>query len=538
MDGEGALGTVMAAVSEAFATADFATAASLLDRGIADLGDPELRLARGQVAYSMLDWDTARTQLEAAVLAFQAAGRPRRAALAAGWVGRIQFEGLNNRVAAGGWFARAQRLLEGQGPCVEEGWVAVVGIGCVVADAATLEASARLALDRARRFGDAALEGKALADGGLALVSAGRITDGMAWLDESMAMMSSGQFDMRISGQILCSMLSACERAGDLARAEAWLEVVDERWTILTTHCRIACGTILCEVGRWEEGAEILQQQVRRSDAMFRFHRVGAHAALADLRIRQGQLDEAERLLLGFEDQVEALGPLARLHLARHDFDLAAAVARRGVRMLGGDRVRAAPLLVALAEAELGRGDVDAAADAAAAARAVAEPVDVPALSVQAALATARVRAAAGDPAGAVSTLDHALAALGAGQLPLLRATVHLELARLHADSDPAGAAAEARAAIAIRTTVGAPPDPAHRAGGRYGRARGRCGRPLTHAGHVRRPRLGRPVLDRRLRARHRPPARHQGPALPGRTGGPPGRRTPRPRPGCARRRG
>ena len=67
----------------------------------------------------------------------------------------------------------------------------------MVADAAALEADARLALDLARRFGDVALEGKALADGGLALVSAGRIEDGMAWLDESMAMVSAGQFDMR-----------------------------------------------------------------------------------------------------------------------------------------------------------------------------------------------------------------------------------------------------------------------------------------------------------------------------------------------------
>ncbi|MEA2900520.1 MAG: hypothetical protein QOH36_407, partial [Actinomycetota bacterium] len=353
---DAAVDDILARVADAFAARDLATAVSILDDGVHTLGDPELRLARGQVAYSMLDWDAARGQLVAAVVAFQERGLPRRAAVAASWVGRIYHEGLNNRAAARGWFARARRLLEGQGPCVEQGWVAVTSIGCVVADAATLEADARLALDMARQFGDVALESKALADGGLALVSAGRIEDGMAWLDEAMAMVSADQVDMRISGQVFCSLLSACERAGDLARAESWLNAVDQSWPVLVTHCRIACGTLLCEVGRWEEGDRMLQELVGRDGPMFRFHRIGAQAALADLRVRQGRLEEAERLLLGFEDQVETLGPLARLHLARGDHDLAAAVARRGVRMLGGDRVRAAPLLVALAEAELGRG--------------------------------------------------------------------------------------------------------------------------------------------------------------------------------------
>ncbi|HEX7277114.1 MAG TPA: hypothetical protein VF244_07040, partial [Acidimicrobiales bacterium] len=456
---DAAVGEILARVSEAFAARDLAGAVAVLDDGLHALGDPELRLARGQIAYSMLDWDTARGQLMAAVVAFQERDAPRRAALAAAWVGRIYHEGLNNRAAARGWFARARRLLEGQGPCLEQGWVAVTSIGCVVADAASLEADARLALDLARRFGDVTLEGKALADGGLALVSAGRIEDGMAWLDESMAMVSAGQIDFRVSGQIVCSMLTACERAGDLARAESWLDVVDQTWAVLVTHCRIACGTLLCEVGRWEEGGQMLQELVLRDAPMFLFHQAGAHAALANLRVRQGLLDDAERLLLGFEDQPEAVGPLARLHLARGDFDLAAAVAQRGVRLFGGDRLRSAPLLVALADAELGRGDLAAAGQAAAAARAVAEAVDVPAVTVQAALATARVSAAGGDRTGAVTTLEQALSALGPDQLSLLRGSLHRELARLHAPSDRAAAAAEARAALAVRARVGAGPD-------------------------------------------------------------------------------
>src|SRR5205085_2085074 len=131
---DAAVDDILARVTDAFAAQDLATAVALLDDGVHRLGDPELRLARGQVAYSMLDFDTARGQLMAAVVAFQERAQPRRAAVAASWVGRIYHEGLNNRAAARGWFARARRLLEGQGPCVEEGWVAVANIGCVIAD--------------------------------------------------------------------------------------------------------------------------------------------------------------------------------------------------------------------------------------------------------------------------------------------------------------------------------------------------------------------------------------------------------------------
>ena len=53
--------------------------------------------------------------------------------------------------------------------------------------------------------------------------------------------------------------------------------------------------------------------------------------------------------------------PTARLHLARGDHDLARAVARRGLRVAGSDRLRAAELLTVLVDAELARGDVAAA---------------------------------------------------------------------------------------------------------------------------------------------------------------------------------
>ena len=63
---------------------------------------------------------------------------------------------------------------------------------------------------------------------------------------------------------------------------------------------------------------------------------------------------------------MQALTAWARLDLARGDVDLAAATIRRGLRVTGDDRVRAASLFIALVEAELGRNDDAAAARASA----------------------------------------------------------------------------------------------------------------------------------------------------------------------------
>ena len=56
---------------------------------------------------------------------------------------------------------------------------------------------------------------------------------------------------------------------------------------------------------------------------------------------------------------LEALLPSARLHLARGDHDLARAGARRGLRGVGADRLRAVELLAVLVDAELAAGSVE-----------------------------------------------------------------------------------------------------------------------------------------------------------------------------------
>jgi len=70
------------------------------------------------------------------------------AALAAAAVGRIYFEGLNNQVAARGWFARGRTMLADEGECVERGWVELGLVGCSVTDVGALATNLQMvALD-------------------------------------------------------------------------------------------------------------------------------------------------------------------------------------------------------------------------------------------------------------------------------------------------------------------------------------------------------------------------------------------------------
>ena len=421
--------------------------------------EAERALVAADEAWGRGDVDGVVAQLSAAIRGFTAADDCCRAAMACVQLGQTMSSAMGNQTASRAWFQRAERLVKDQPPCLEQGWVAVAAMGCDVDDPAVLLAGAELALDRARRFGDVNLETKALADAGLAHVQAGRLTEGMAMLDEAMALACGPADKTDAAAKSVCSFYTACYFAADFERAGMWTQLLRQhglmgnspgRQLFLSSHCDSVQASLLVELGRWGEAEDVLTRAKATFEAAMPVPSWHPDIALADLRVRQGRLADAEALLVGKEQAVEALLPAARLHLARRDLDLARAAARRGLRAIGDDRLRAVELLAVVVDAELAAGDVAAAKVAAEELRARSGTLPIPALQARTVAAVSRVQAAGGDAAGATEALEAAVDALDPQQLPWLRAVLLFDLARLRdATGDAAGASLDARAAAA-----------------------------------------------------------------------------------------
>jgi hypothetical protein len=422
--------------------------------------DPERALEQANEAFARFDAEAIVAHLSAAIRGFTASGDHCRAAMTCVRLGNVYANFLGNLTASRAWFTRARRLVEDQPPCLEQGWVAVAALGCDVDDPAELLAAAELALDRARRFGDFNLETKALADGGLAHVQAGRIATGMALLDEAMALACGPADDRDNSAMAVCSFFTACYFAVDFERAGSWTTLLRRHGIIARTpgsslfvasHCDSVQATLLIELGRWSDAEAILLRS--RSDFERGMQGPSWHPdiALADLRIRQRRLADAEKLLLGKDHAMQALLPAARLHFARGDHDLARAIARRGLNAIGNDRLRAVELLTVLVDTEIARGDVDAAVAAARDLGDRTHEVEIPALLARADAAQSRARAASGAMSDAVAMLERAAGRVDESTLPWLRACLLIELAALRERAgDRVAATVDATAAAAI----------------------------------------------------------------------------------------
>jgi ATP/maltotriose-dependent transcriptional regulator MalT len=428
-------------------------------------GDPELQLQAAYLDYMTYDFTNALASAQAAYRGLRRQGRKRRAALAAAAVGRIYFEGLNNHAAARGWFARGRTMLLDEGDCVERGWVELGLVGCSITDVGALATKAAEAVKLARKFDDLDLECKALADHGLALVTLGRGLEGMELIDEAMAILSGGEVHPFAAGQVSCCTLTACERIGDLARADAWLRVlaevgtpeIEQRASILFAHCQVTYGSLLCQVGRWSDAEAALTLSLAAGRDGFYLHRAMARALLADLRIRQGRLQEAEQLLAACGDRWEAMPTRAKLHYVRREFEHAVSSVKQALRQIGEDHVRAVPLLALLANAEVGRGVFDAATRAAEQADHLARETGSPVLIGEAALARGTVLAAVGNLSDAVDALVAGLHTVAPTEHLLIKGALHLALARLLAGHDSPAAVTEARTALEIFDRLNAP---------------------------------------------------------------------------------
>jgi DNA-binding CsgD family transcriptional regulator len=447
---------------EALAAADWERARSCFERA-ADVQGESAEVLDGLSQAVHFEGEHARAieLKERAFAAYRRRGQRVEAAELARWLAFLHGSVYGNLAAANGWIARAESLLEGLEQSVAHGWL-TLDRAPFTDDSSQRERLAMAALAIARRFGDLDLEFSATALLGEAYVASGRVAEGMLLLDETMAAVAGGEVAGVASiGEIYCRLLSACEHATDVRRAEQWLAAASRSvaWIdYVPPTCRLHYGGILIAIGRWAEAEEELLAAARTFASGYRAERVSPLVRLADLRVRQGRLEEAERLLEENEWHPTARRVLAAIALARGDLALADERARLCLEGREQSDPACAPLLELLVNVQLARGESSAARETLDRLAQLAASSGDARAAAGTEFATGRVQAQEGDER-ASTHLQAAIERFSALDLPLEAGRARLELARALGSRAPAAAVAEARLALGTFERLGAARD-------------------------------------------------------------------------------
>jgi ATP/maltotriose-dependent transcriptional regulator MalT len=375
---------------------------------------------------------------------------------------------------ANGWFRRAHHLLDGRDPAPEhamlgiwESYVAVV----FHHDTAAARALGAQAREVARALGTVDLEMLAQASLGFATVCEGEVERGMHLLDEATAAAVAGEMtDPDAIVTTCCYLIGACERVRDYDRAAQWCRQaiqLAERWSyrFMFAYCRTHYAGVLLWRGAWPEAeAELAAATGELADTFPAMAAEGV-ARLAELRRRQGRLDEAHALL----DRLDALplramgsGPalLGRgaLALDQGDAAAAAALAERFLRGVpAAHRLERFPGLELLARAQAALGDRTRAAQSLTELRSIAEEIGTPPLHAAAKFIAGVIALASGEFAAARPCFEDAMDLFEASAAPYDAARARLELSRALAALGRADLAArEARTAGIALERLGA----------------------------------------------------------------------------------
>jgi len=447
----------------ALANAKWAEAKKQFEAALVESDSPEARDGLGLALWWLNAISESHEQRTLAYRGYKSNGDLPKAARLAAWLAREQVFLRANVSAMNGWFARAFHLLDEMSLCTEVGWVKIYRAS-MNSSIEEKEREAREAITMAREFHDADLEGFSLAVLGSALVSQTKIKEGMDAIDEAMTAVVSGEVkDYFVASETFCVTLSACELAGDLLRTNHWCESALEyarryQCSFLSAYCRTTYGSLLAETGKWQDAEAALTEAIQTFDEGHRGLRVNAVIKLADLRVSQGRLEEAEVLLSGYEDYGSSVLPRARLHLARRETDLARAVLEQALQSDSSPSLHRAPLLRLLVDVLLASNQLGGAKQIADELVSLSKLTSSNLFLAQAELALGQISRYE-DEQDAVKHFRVALEHLDIHEGSLLACRVKLELARTLKDTDRAGAVTWARAALAGFERIGATHD-------------------------------------------------------------------------------
>ena len=407
--------------------------------------------------------------LERAHHAHVAAQESLRAARAAVFLG-INFAILGDVAQAGGWLARAQRLVEQHGAdCAEQGYLLLpLAIRRELAhdyDAAATTAAEAVAAGE--RFQDRDLFALGAHLQGHMLIRQGRLEEGFRLLDEAMLAAIGGELSPMVTGVVYCGAIAGCEEAYELRRAQEWTAALSRWWdaqpelVAFTGRCLAHRAEILQLHGNWDGALEEAQRARERCEqAMNRLAAGQAAYQQGEVLRRQGEIAAAEAAYreanaLGREPQPG----LALLRLGQGDAGAAAATIRRALSE-AVEPLERSRLLPAHAEIMVAAGDLDEARGACVELAEIATAFPSAMLSAISAHVTGSVELAAGDAQGALGELRRAWHAWQELEAPYeaARARVLVAIAcRELGDEDTAGI--ELEAARAALERLGARPE-------------------------------------------------------------------------------
>ena len=273
-----------------------------------------------------------------------------------------------------GWFANAERLLEGQPEAREHGFLALSrGITTLFAEGNIEDALPELerAHDIAARTGDRDTQVLALVGKGRAFVQRGDVEQGLAILDEASTSAVSGELRPYATGLVYCATITSCQHVGDYRRAAEWTEAAS-RWCEqedmngFPGACRIHRAEIMRLRGDWPEAEKTALAACEEVHDFDRLVTAGGYYEIGEIRRRRGDFAAAEEAFRTANELGRSPQPgLALLQLAQGKVESAVAgVTRRLAEMDEPlERVR---MLPALAEIALAAADLDTARSAAA----------------------------------------------------------------------------------------------------------------------------------------------------------------------------
>jgi DNA-binding CsgD family transcriptional regulator/predicted negative regulator of RcsB-dependent stress response len=297
----------------------WAAAYEHLSRAVAERSSarPDVLVQLATAAYLVGHEDEYLSSMERAHAAYLDAGDGAHAVRTAFWLGLIlSFRG--DQGPAGGWFARAERLLQaGSGDSALPGYLLIPRVHRLVEEGQLEQALSRAsrAVDIAGESSDAELGAIARHLQGRVLLKMKRVREGLACLDEALVAISADDLSAITTGLIYCSAIDGFREVCALDRTRQWTDALD-RWcnaqlemSAFTGRCQAHRAENLQLQGDWQAArAEAERARERFMEIMATKLAGEACYRIAEIHRLRGELDRAldlyrEAGALGFDPQ-------------------------------------------------------------------------------------------------------------------------------------------------------------------------------------------------------------------------------------------